>query len=124
MDEVGSERIECVEVEPAEQRQLLQEHWPLAPRATLHDRITAIIKTERRLDGNVPARQILAGQEPAMAVSRGAEHLLGSAKMVDRLGDKALVPGGAGAFDLALARTIAGFVEHPAVGRGECFVAE
>src|SRR6516164_10331592 len=49
MDKLGTERIEIVEVEPLQQRQLLQEHRPLAPRPALGYGIAAVVEGERRL---------------------------------------------------------------------------
>src|SRR5439155_9364139 len=116
MDKVRTEWIEIVEIEALKQRQLLQEHRTLAPWPALCDRVAAIVEGQRRLDRGLPARQIVAGQQPAMAPPRRIHHLLNPAETVDRVGDKTAIPGRAGALDLALTRAVAGFRQHAAVG--------
>src|SRR3984893_10145852 len=59
-----------------------------------------------------------------MAPSRRIHDLFDPAETVDRLRDKAAIPGGAGALDLALASTIARFGQHAAIGRRDRGVAE
>jgi hypothetical protein len=54
----------------------------------------------------------------------GVEHLLSPAKTVDRVGDKAPVPGLASALDLPLAATVGGFRKDAAIGRRESRIAE
>ena len=54
----------------------------------------------------------------------GVEHLLVPAEALDGLGDKAAIPGSAGALDLAFARAAAGFGKDAAIGCGERRVAE
>ena len=63
---------------------------------------------------------------PLMAAAGGVEHLLRAAEAVDRLGDKAAIPGVAGALDapLAVAAAGIGLGQHAAVGRGQRRVAE
>ena len=41
MHEVGAKRIHLAKVEPTQQRELLQEHRSLAPRATLQHGVSA-----------------------------------------------------------------------------------
>ena len=124
MDKIRPERVEAVEIETLQQRQLLQQHRPLAPRAALGDRVAAIVEGDRRLDRRLPARHVVAGQQPAMAAAGDVEHFFAPAETVDRLGDKAAVPRVAGALDLAVAPAVAGLGEDAPVGRGERRVAE
>src|SRR5262249_27498685 len=62
MDKIRSERIEIVEIEPLQQRQLLQEYRALAPWPALGQGVPMIIKGERCLDRRLPARKIVASQ--------------------------------------------------------------
>ena len=126
MDEVGPDRIEAVEVEPLQQRKLLQEDRSLAPRAALDHGMAPIIIGQGRFDRGLPAGHVVGGQEPAMVAPRGVEHLFGAAEAVDRLGDKAAIPGVAGAIDMALAiaATRLRLGKHAAVGRRQRRVAE
>jgi hypothetical protein len=124
VNEVRAERVEIVEIEALEQRQLLEQNRALAPRAAFRDSVAAIIEGERRFDGSFPAREIVAGQQSAMTAPGDVKHLFVPAEPVDRLGDKAAIPGIAGALDLAFARTIPGLAQDAAVGRGERWVAE
>src|SRR3954449_160435 len=115
MDELGPERIETVEIEPLQQRQLLQQHGSLAPGTALCDGVAAVVECEGRFDRGLPARHVVIGQQPAVTPAGGVEHLLAPAELVDRLGDEALIPGAAGALDLALAAAVAGFGENAAI---------
>ena len=126
MDEIRAGWVERVEVETLQQRQLLQQHRTLAPRAALDDRVAVIIVGQRRLDRRLPARHVVGGQQPAMPPARGVEHLLGAAEAFDRLGDKAAIPGVAGAVDQLFAgpATRFGLGENPAIGGREGGVAE
>ncbi len=124
MDEIRAERVEAVEIEALQQRQLLQQHRPLAPRTGLGQCVAAVVEGQRRFDGRLPARQVVAGQQPAMTAAGGVEHLLAPAETVDSLGDKAAIPRPAGALDLPLATAVAGLGENPAIGRGERPVAK
>src|SRR6516225_4965686 len=83
-----------------------------------------IVKGNGCLDWGLPTRKIVAGQQPAMAPPRRIQHALVPAETVDGLGDKAAIPGGAGALDLVLARPAAGFCQDAAVSRRKCRIAE
>ncbi len=83
-----------------------------------------IIEGERRFDRSLPARHVVAGQQPVMAASGGVEHFLAPAKTIDRLGDKAAIPRLASALDLTLAAAIGGFGKDAAVDRGESWIVE
>src|SRR4029079_19611800 len=99
MDEIGADRIETVEVEALQQGELLQENRALAPRAAFDDGVAAVVIGQRRLDRRVPAGYVVGGQEAAMMPAGGVEHLLCAAEPVDRLGDKAAIPGVASPLD-------------------------
>src|SRR6202035_3243408 len=124
MDKIGPERVEIVEIKALKQRQLLQQNGPLAPWPALGHGVAVIIEGERSFDRDLPARHVVAGQQPAMAASGGVEHLLAPAKAIDRLGDKAAVPRLASALDLTLAAAIGGFGEDAAIDCGESGIAE
>ena len=61
MDEIGPGRVDPVELEALEDRELLQHHRTLAPGPGLADRVAAIVVGERRLDGRLPIRHVGAG---------------------------------------------------------------
>src|SRR5215831_14360153 len=61
MDEIGTGRIKAIEVTAFQQRQLLQQHGPLAPDARFAYRVTAIIVRERRLDARLPHSHVGTG---------------------------------------------------------------
>ena len=126
VDEIRAGRIEAVEIEAFEQRQLLQQHRALAPDAGLAHRVAAIVVTERRLDLRLPARHVGAGQHAAMALAGDVHDILRAAERVDRLGDKALRPRLAGALDLpdAVAARAFGLAQDAGVGFGERGVAK
>src|SRR5262249_15664994 len=109
MNEIRTERVEIVEVESFEQRQLLEQNRSLAPRTSLGHGVAVIVEGERRFDRGLPARHIGSCQQPAVAAAGGVEHLLTTAETVDRLGDKTAVPRLAGTLDLSVAATIGGF---------------
>src|SRR5205085_10930047 len=92
VEEIGPEWVEVVEIEALKQCQLLQQNGPLAPWPAFRDGIALIAEGERRLDRSLPARQVVAGEQPAMTAARGVEHLLAPANAVDRPGDKPAGP--------------------------------
>ena len=100
MDEVGTRRNEIVERIALEQRQLLQRHRTLAPDAGLAHRVAAVVVGQRRFDGWLPARHVVAGQNAAVRLARHVHELLCAAEPVDRFGNETLRPGFAGALDL------------------------
>ena len=127
MDELRPDRVEIVEIEALQQRELLQQDRPLAPRAALDDRIAAIVVGQRRLDRGLPARHVVGGQHAAMAAARGVEDFLRAAEAVDRLGDKARDTRRRGRARCGRSRSPAagiGLGQHAAVGRGQRRVAE
>ncbi len=126
MDELGARGIGAVEIEALEQRQLLEHHRALRPRARLADGIGAVVVGERRLDMGLPARHVLAGEHAAMGFAAGVHYGLGAAEAVDRLGDKALRPGLARRLDLldAIAARALGLAQHARVGIGQRLVRE
>ncbi len=100
VDEIRPGRIEAVEVEALEERELLQGRQPLLPGTAFQHRVAAVIVADRRLDRRLPARHVVGGEHAAMRAARGVHHLLRAAEAVDRLGDEALRPGLARALDL------------------------
>ena len=81
------------EVEAFEQRQLLQEHRALPPRAGLEHRVAAVVERKRLLKRRGPAGRVVTGQEPVLRPH----------ETVDRSRDEARVPRVPGARDLPLA---------------------
>ena len=121
----GAGDVEPVEIKALEQRELLQHHRALRPGAGLAHRVAAVIIGERRLDGGVPARHVVAGEHAAMTLAAGVHDVLGAAEAIDRLGDEALRPDVARPFDLGVAAAGAlGFAQHPRVSVGERLVGE
>ena len=55
------------EVEARQQRELLEHHRPLPPRPGLADRVAVVVERHRRLERRLPAREVVAGQQPAVA---------------------------------------------------------
>ena len=115
-----------VEVEPLQQRQLLQEHRALAPRPALGDGVAAVVVGERRLDRRLPARHVVAGQQPVMAPARRIEHLLGAGRNGRWPRRQSRDTRRRAARSIWRSRvTAAGFAREDApVGRGECGIAE
>ena len=109
----GSRRVESVEIEAFEQRQLLQHHRTLSPRSGLAHGVAAIVVSQRRFDGRRPARHVVAGKHTAMPRTAGVHDLLGAAETVDGVGDEALRPGFARPLNLsnAIATAAFGFLE-------------
>ena len=100
MNEFGACGIEPVELKSLQQRELLQHHRALAPDAGLADGVAAVIVGQRRLDGRLPARHVVATQHAAMRRAADVHDVLRAAELVDRFGDKAMRPRFARAFDL------------------------
>ena len=115
-----------LEVEALEQRELLQHHRALRPRAGLAQGVAAVVVGERRLDVGLPARHVVAGEHAAMGLAAHVHHLLRAAEAVDRLGDEALRPGLARGFDLldAIAAGALGLAQHARIGLGQRLVGE
>src|SRR3546814_4250027 len=78
----------------AQQRQLLQHQWALAPWAAFGDGIAVIVISRRRLDRGAPLRQIVARQQAAVLFTAGIQKLGRAVEAVHRLGYEALVPRG------------------------------
>ena len=124
--EIRAHRIGAIEIEALEQRQLLQHHRPLRPRAGLADGVAAVVVGERRLDMGVPARHVVAREHAVMRLAAGVHHRLRAAEAVDRLGDEALRPGLARRFDLRDAVAAGGLrrAQQARIGFGQRLVGE
>ena len=111
---------------PFQQRQLLQHHRTLRPRAGLAYGVAAVVVGERRLDMGVPARHVVAGEHAVVGLPAGVHHRLRAAEAVDRLGDEALRPCLARRFDLAhaIAARALRLAQHARVGLGQRLVGE
>ena len=123
----GAGRIDAVEVEALEQGELLQGDRALRPRARLANGVAAVVVGERRLDGGLPLRHVLAASaRPCCGLPETSITLLVAAEAVDRLGDEALAPDLARALDLGLAAAAArlGFLEDAQIGVADRRVAE
>ena len=101
------------EVEAGQQRELLEHHRALSPRAGLADRVAVVVERDRRLERRLPARHVVAAQQP----------VLGREEVVDRLRDPAAVEGVAGGVDARLARVSPG-ARQPPEALGQRAVAE
>src|SRR5207248_5127115 len=125
-DKIRAGRVEIVEIETLQERELLQQHRALAPWPALDNCIAAVIVGQRRLDRRLPARHVVGRQEAAMAPARGIEYLLRAAEPVDRLRDKAAIPGVASAVDYPLTAPIPRFSlgKDAPVGRRESWVTK
>src|SRR5262249_5971884 len=108
VNEIRPDDVKAVEVEAFEQGELLQHHRALAPDAGLAHRVAAVVVGERRLEGRLPARHVVAGEQAAVALAARVHDLLGAAEAVDRLGDEPLRPGPARLLDLRDAITAGG----------------
>ena len=97
--ELGPERVHRGDVVCFEQPQRLQEHRPLRPGPKLVHREPVVIDRGRLLDARVIAREVVAGEQAAMALA-GRVHQFAAVELVDRLGDEALVVGVARRLDL------------------------
>ena len=112
MDELGLG--ELGEVEPREQRELLEPDRARRPRSRLaHDEI-AVLERDDRLERGLPGGQVGTGEEAVLL----------RAEAVDLLGDEPLVEQAAGGLDLVLARSTAALLDDAPVRRGERRVAE
>src|SRR3546814_19150380 len=87
----------------AQQRQLLQHQWALAPWAAFGDGIAVIVISRRRLDRGAPLRQIVARQQAAVLFTAGIQKLGRAVEAVHRIGSEALLPRGPCRFDLSFA---------------------
>jgi hypothetical protein len=67
MDKVRPGRVEAIERKALEQRELLQHHRALAPRAGFAHRVAAVIVGQRRFDAWRPTRHVGAVEDAAMA---------------------------------------------------------
>ena len=103
------------EVEAGQQRELLEHHRALPPRAGLADGVAVVVERDRRLERRLPARHVVAAQQP----------VLGREEAVDRLRDPAAVEGVAGGVDARLARVSPGARQPPVASRpaGRCGTA-
>src|SRR5262245_61080812 len=100
MNEIGSGRIEAVEFESLEQRELLRGDRSLAPRTGLAYRVLFVIVSQRRFDMRRPARHVVGGEHAAMTHAATVHDVLRTAETVDCFGNKAVTPGTARALDL------------------------
>ncbi len=107
------------------QRELLEEHRALTPRAGLADRVAAVVVAERRLGRRSPAGEVGLREQPAVPATGRVQDLGGAGEAHDRLREPALVEGGAGVLDLpvAVARRSLGLAHDPGVGLRERGVA-
>ena len=103
VDEVRA--LAVAEVEAVEQRQLLQEDRPLAPRPGLEDLPAVVGARDRLLDRRLPRGEVVAVEQRA--------------RPGDRLGDEAAVEDVARGLELAVR-----LGEHAAIGRSQVAVAE
>ena len=55
VDEIRPKRVEIAEIEPLQQRQLLQQNRSLAPRTTLCHCVAVIVEGNRRFNRGLPA---------------------------------------------------------------------
>ncbi len=125
VDEVRAARIEAVEIETLGERELLQGHQPLRPRARLEHGVAAVVVGDRRLDGRLPFRHVVAGQHAAMAPAGGVHDVLRAAELVDRFRDEALAPRLARALDLGLAvAAVLRLAQDALVGVGDLRIGE
>ena len=92
------------EVEPAQQRELLQEHRSLAPGAAFQHRVAVVVVGNGVFDRRRPAREIVGGEQAAMAAAGHVQHIRATEEAVHRLGDEAAIPGVARRIDARLAR--------------------
>ena len=99
------------EVEAGQQRELLEQHRALPPRPGLADRVAVVVERDRHLERRRPARQVVAGEQPALV--RGE----------DRLRHPAAVERVARRVDARLAR-VAARAREPPVRLGQRAVAE
>ena len=103
------------DVEAGEQRQLLQHHGPLAPGAALQHGVAGIVVGSWRLEGGLPVRHILPGEEAGVAAAGDVQHF-GADEAVDRLGNEALIPGLVRRLDPGLPRGPGGLAEQALPG--------
>src|SRR6185369_4836431 len=104
------------EVEPREERELLQEDRPLAPGPCLRDAPPRVIELDRGLDRRLPPSEVVAGQKPAVSPSRAVHYLRLGREGRDRLRDEAAVEGVACCVDHRLAASSARLVQYPSPG--------
>ena len=126
VDEVRGTGAHGGEVEAAEQRELLQEHRPLAPGPGLADGQAAELVGQRLLEPRLPAGQVVVGQQSPVRLPGHVHDLGGGEVRGDRLGDEALVVGPPGRLDLLVAIGAGRFrlVEDALVGGGQRGVGE
>ena len=112
MDELRGR--ELGQVEPPEQRELLETHRAGRPRLCLADGEVSVVERHDRLDRRSPGGQVGAGQQAALRRDEA----------VDLLRDEALVEDDTRLLDLLLARAAAALVDDAPVGRTQRGVAE
>jgi hypothetical protein len=103
-----------LEREPAEQRELLQEHRRLAPRPRFAHGGAAEVVRNRRLERRLPRGEVVAGEKAALS---GGE-------LVNRLRHEAAVEQLARALELVLAGPAARLGDDPRVRRGETWITQ
>ena len=103
MHELRAPALHRLQIESREQRELLKEHRPLAPRRRLADSIAAVLERDRRLDGRLPRGQIVAAQYTPIAATRAVHHILALDEADNCLRHEARVERVAGSVDLTLA---------------------
>ena len=126
MDEVGAARAHRGQVEPRQQRELLEEHRALAPGPGLAHGQARVVEGERRFRARPPGGEVVVGEQAAIRPP-GRVHDLGDVQVVgEGLGDEALVEDVPGRVDLLVpaAGGGLGLIEDALVGGGQLGVAE
>src|SRR5205807_1363804 len=103
VDEIGAGRIQAIEVEALDQRQLLEHDRSLPPWAGLAYGEAAVVVSKQRLDAGLPAREVVAPKHATVGRAGHVHHVLAAAEPVDRLGHETFGPDLSRALDLALA---------------------
>ena len=119
-----TQRVHRRQVEILQDLQRLQQHRPLPPRARLADRPAVVRDAGRGLVGGLPAGQVRAGEQRAVALAGHVHHLCISEVVGDGVGHEAVAPRGAGGVDPSGAGAAFGGLDKPLIGRGEVGVAE
>ena len=126
MDEGGAARPHRGQVEPGQQRELLQEDRPLAPGLRLADGQPGVAEGERRLGAGPPGGEVVVAEQAPVGAA-GRVHDVGDVQVAgEGLGDEALVEDPPGGLDLLVPAGRGGFglVEDALVGGGQLRVAE